>query len=161
MTLRLFVPGDAAEVFAAITPTLTRFMAWEPPASPSAFAAVWQAWLQATDAGTDFHFVARRHSDGRFLGLVGVHTARSECPELGVWMREDMYGRGYGGEAVEAVVTWAVQALQPKGFVYPVAEQNAASRRIAERLGGRIVMRRPEPKYAALVYRIPLPPRSG
>lgn len=105
--------------------------------------------------------MARRVRDGRFLGLVGVHAARSECPELGVWMREDMHGRGYGAEAVEGVVAWAVRVLRPNGFAYPVAEQNAASRRIAERLGGRVVMRRSEPKYEALVYRIPASPRSG
>jgi hypothetical protein len=29
---------DAAEIFAAIAPELTRFMAWEPPASPTAHA---------------------------------------------------------------------------------------------------------------------------
>lgn len=161
IVLRPFAPADAAEAFGAITPTLTRFMAWEPPASPEAFAAVWQAWLKAMDEGTEFHFVARRVRDGRFLGLVGVHAARSECPELGVWMREDMHGRGYGSEAVEGVVAWAVRVLRPNGFAYPVAEQNAASRRIAEHLGGRVVMRRSEPKYEALVYRIPASPRSG
>jgi RimJ/RimL family protein N-acetyltransferase len=161
IALRPFAPADAAEVFDAITPALTRFMAWEPPASTDAFAAVWRTWLQAMDEGTDFHFVARRVRDGRFLGLVGVHAARSECPELGVWMREDAHGRGYGAGAVEGVVDWAVRVLRPNGFAYPVAERNAASRRIAERLGGRIVMRRSEPKYEALVYRIPASPRAG
>lgn len=161
IALRPFRAADAAEVFDAITPTLTRFMAWEPPAGPDAFAAVWHAWLRAMDEGTDVHFVARRVRDGRFLGLVGLHAANGECPELGVWMREDEHGHGYGAEAVEAVVAWAAQALQPKGFAYPVAEQNAPSRRIAERLGGRIVARRSEPKYEALVYRIPAPQRSG
>lgn len=34
IVLRPFAPADAAEAFGAITSTLTRFMAWEPPASP-------------------------------------------------------------------------------------------------------------------------------
>ena len=31
LELRPLTPEDAAEIFAAITPELTRFMAWEPP----------------------------------------------------------------------------------------------------------------------------------
>ena len=50
---------DAAEIFAAIAPELTRFMAWEPPASPTAHADVWRNWLPTMAAGTDQHLVIR------------------------------------------------------------------------------------------------------
>ncbi|MEI9409995.1 hypothetical protein [Mesorhizobium salmacidum] len=40
LRLKLFAADDAADVFAAITPAITRFMQWEPPRSPAAFAEV-------------------------------------------------------------------------------------------------------------------------
>ncbi|WP_421916949.1 GNAT family N-acetyltransferase [Mesorhizobium sp.] len=155
--MRLFTAADADEVLACITPAITRWMSWEVPSSAEAFAQVWLTWLPSIDDGTDLHFVVRCLADGRCLGLVGLHRARTEAPELGIWIREDVHGQGFGREAVAAVAAWASENLQPSHFEYPVAVENAASRRIAERLGGSVVARRSNAKYVSVVYRIPAP----
>jgi hypothetical protein len=41
LQIRPFSAADADEVFDAITPTLTRFMAFDPPHSRSAFETIW------------------------------------------------------------------------------------------------------------------------
>lgn len=74
---------------------------------------------------------------------------------MGIWLREDIHGRGLGREAIAAVAAWATANLHPSHFEYPVAEENMASRRIAESLGGSITKRRSNPKYTSVVYRIP------
>ncbi|RWF48361.1 MAG: N-acetyltransferase [Mesorhizobium sp.] len=155
LRLKLFTSDDAAEVFAAITPAITRFMQWEPPRSPAAFAEVWRSWLAPILNGSDLHFVARSLADGRCLGLVGLHAAKTGCPEIGIWIREDVHGNGIGREAVAAVAAWASEEFNPDCFEYPVAEENVASRRIAEGLGGSIVETRSNSKYISVVYRIP------
>ncbi|MDZ5834663.1 hypothetical protein U4I41_20215 [Stenotrophomonas maltophilia] len=73
LCLRPFTAADAGEAFAAITPGLTRYMAFEPPPSEEAFTAVWQAWLPTIAEGTDITFVIRRRDDGAFPGLAGPH----------------------------------------------------------------------------------------
>ena len=153
--LRLFTADDADEVFAAITPAITRFMQWEPPRSPTAFAEVWRSWLAPILDGSDLHFVVRSLVDDRCLGLVGLHAAKTARPEIGIWIREDVHGKGIGREAVAAVAAWASGELDPDCFAYPVAEENVASRRIAEGLGGWIVETRSNPKYISVVYHIP------
>lgn len=155
LCLRPFTAEDADEVFAAITPGLTRYMAFEPPPSEQAFTAVWQAWLPTIAEGTDITFVIRRRDDGAFLGLAGLHRTMDAEPELGIWIDEAMHGQGYGREAVAAVWSWASGHLRCAAFRYPVAEQNAPSRRLAESLGGVPVAREQEVKYTAIVYRIP------
>lgn len=152
--LRPFTPEDAGEAFAAITPGLTRYMAFEPPASEAAFAAVWNGWLSTIMDGSDFTFVIRRHADCAFLGLAGLHRTADAEPELGIWIAEAMHGRGYGREAVAALWSSASQRLQCAAFRYPVAEQNAPSRRLVELLGGVPIAREHGVKYTALVYRI-------
>jgi RimJ/RimL family protein N-acetyltransferase len=87
--------------------------------------------------------------------LAGLHRAQAASPELGIWIREDRHGHGFGRESVTAVVAWASSRLRPTNFVYPVAEDNQASRRIAESLGGVTIDKRPNPKYMALIYQIP------
>ncbi|RWI90599.1 GNAT family N-acetyltransferase [Mesorhizobium sp.] len=155
LSLKLFTPGDAEELYACITPSITRFMQWEPPRSSAAFGAVWRSWLEPNLDGSDLHFVVRRSQDGRCLGLVGLHAANTVSPELGIWLNEGAQGQGIGREAIAAVVAWASEKLAPDSFDYPVAEENIASRKIAERLGGSVVGRRSNPKYIAVVYRIP------
>lgn len=155
LTLRPFSPADADEAFACITPTLTRHLSFEPPASPADFEAIWRGWLTEIAAGSSFNFTLRERASGRFMGLLGLHDAREAEPELGIWIREDAHGRGHGREAVAALAAWARETFSPRAFRYPVAEANTASRRIAEGLGGVVVAHQQRPKYAAVLYRIP------
>jgi RimJ/RimL family protein N-acetyltransferase len=55
---------------------------------------------------------------------------------------------------VSAVVEWATKTLAKHRFLYPVAVENLASRRIAEKLNGEIVGTRQNPKYESVVYEI-------
>jgi RimJ/RimL family protein N-acetyltransferase len=97
-----------------------------------------------------------RHRDGhRCLGVVGLHAMQSGTPELGIWIRYDDHGKGLGRELIGAVATWASKNVPIKYFEYPVAEENVASRRIAEGYGGRIMEWRTSPKYRSVVYHIP------
>ncbi|WP_409372308.1 GNAT family protein [Paraburkholderia xenovorans] len=56
------------------------------------------------------------------------------------------------------VAHWATRTIGCASFTYPVAEENRASRRIAESLGGVIVEGRVTPKCISVAYRIPRRP---
>ena len=152
--IRLFSEADAPEIFPHIAP-ITRFMAWQPPESLEAFSAIWNTWIPAMRNGTDLHFVVRAQDDGRFLGLVGLHDLRSRHPELGIWLRRDAHGQGLGREVIGAVTTWAARNMTVDYFLYPVAAENMASRRIAEFYGGAVRGERPNAKFMAVLYHIP------
>lgn len=150
-----FTAADADEVYQAITPTLTRFMNFEPEESPEAFANVWQAWLPLIREGEEVIFVARLRDGKGFVGMGGAHDLHSQTPELGIWVKETQQGHGYGREMVHAMAVWASERYRPQHFVYPVAEQNTPSRRIAESLGGVAAGRRENTKYDCVVYHVP------
>lgn len=111
-------------------------MTFEPEASPEDFANVWQSWLPLMREGEEVIFVARRREDRQFVGVGGAHNLRSHTPELGIWVKEGLHGQGYGREIVQGIARWASERFQPPHFLYPVAEQNTASRRLVESLGG-------------------------
>ncbi|MFM0478752.1 GNAT family N-acetyltransferase [Paraburkholderia strydomiana] len=90
--------------------------------------------------------------------MPGLHRVRTESPELGIWIREGRHRNGFGREAVTLVADWATRTIGCASLTYPVAEQNRASRRIAESLCGVIVESRVTPKYISVVYRIPRRP---
>jgi RimJ/RimL family protein N-acetyltransferase len=99
-------------------------------------------------------FVIRRTDTMECLGVAGLDDADQPTPELGIWLKEAAYSHGYGTEAIRAVAEWASKTLAKDRFLYPVAVDNVASRRIAEKLGGQIVGTRKNPKYESVVYEI-------
>ena len=164
--LHAFTPKDAPEAFTLATPTLTRFMAWDPSPSLAAFAEIWRAWMPAMAAGTDLALAVRLAATGEFLGMAGLHRIDCPQPELGIWIRESAHGLGYGREAVAATMAWAAGRIGSAGFVYPVVLENFASRRLVESLGGTpvgtAVLRKPGGvALDEVVYRIPAVEAGG
>jgi len=103
----------------------------------------------------NFSFVIRRLDSRACLGMASLEDADSVSPELGLWLKESAHGQGFGREVVAALVEWGHATLGKGSFIYPVAIQNTASRRIAENLHGEIIGNRTNPKYDSVVYRIP------
>lgn len=153
LQLSQFQMKDAPEVFGCITPAIARFMPWEPP-SWSEYVTRCQKRVQAPEP-TKFSFVIRRLDKGECLGMASLEDADSVSPELGLWLKERAHGQGFGREVVAALVEWGHATLGKESFLYPVAVQNIASRRIAENLHGEIIGNRTNPKYDSVVYRIP------
>ncbi len=153
LRLNRFEMADAEDVFSCITPKITRFMRWEAPSSLAEFKAERQVRLQS-ESRTVLSLVVRRDDTLECLGMAAIEEIASGSPEIGLWLKQSAHGRGYGREVVGAVVAWASRTLEAPHFLYPVAAENVASRRIAESLGGEVIDRRTTPQYEALVYAI-------
>ena len=153
LQLSLFQMRDAPEVFGCITPAIARFMPWEPPAWAE-YMTRCERRVQAPEANR-FSFVIRRLDNAECLGMASFEDADTDSPELGLWIKESAHRQGFGSEIVAALVDWGHAFLGKASFIYPVAEQNTASRRIAEHLGGEIIGSRTNPKYDSVIYRIP------
>jgi RimJ/RimL family protein N-acetyltransferase len=152
LQLSPFEMTDAPEVFGCITPSIAKFMPWEPP-SWSEYVTRCEKRVQVPEP-TKFSLVIRRLYDGECLGMASLEDAGSVSPEIGLWIKESAHKQGFGSEVVAALVEWGHTVLGKETFTYPVAVENTASRRIAERLRGEIVGKRRNPKYDSVVYRI-------
>jgi RimJ/RimL family protein N-acetyltransferase len=160
LLLKSFTSDDAREAFLAATPTIARFMSWEPAPSLEAFERIWQSWIPKMRAGTDVSLTVRRTPSLEFLGIAALHNTDAVEPEVGIWIKESQHGYGHGREAIAMIVAFAADDLGKQAVVYPVVEQNGPSRRLAESLGGRIVGSRLLRKaggieHPEVVYRIP------
>ena len=154
LSLKPFSPADADEVFGALTPTLTRYMSFEPPTRDE-FEGIWRQWIRSMEDASEFTFVVRRLQTDQFVGVAALHRRDVDEPELGIWVSEQEHGHGYGGEAVKALIDWSNVRFCPAAYRYPVAVANQASRRIAERLGGKLSGQETSVKFASVVYRVP------
>jgi RimJ/RimL family protein N-acetyltransferase len=99
------------------------------------------------------HFVVERRSDTRVLGRVSLVvwdtrtwrqatlTAAAEHaqPELGWALARAHWGHGYATEAALAAREWARRERHIGRLISLIAPENAASQRVAQRLGARLV----------------------
>lgn len=153
LQLSQFQIEDAPEVFGCITPAIAKFMPWEPP-SWSEYLTRCERRVEAAEPNK-FSFVIRRLDNGECLGMASFEDVDSVSPEVGLWIKESAHKQGFGGEVVAALVEWGHATFGKRSFTYPVAVQNTASRRIAEKLHGEVIDNRTNPKYDSVVYRIP------
>lgn len=153
LQLSQFQMMDAQDVFPCITPTITKFMPWEPP-SWGEYVSRCEKRVQSPEPNK-FSFVIRRLDNKECLGMASFENAESDSPEIGLWLKESAHGQGFGREVVAALVRWGHTTLVKENFIYPVAVQNIASRRIAEHLHGEIIGNRKNSKYDSVIYRIP------
>lgn len=155
LKLCTFHATDADEIYRHITPTLTRYMSWNPPANPIEFKQIWQQWIKDIETKKELVLIIRHDTLNEFLGVAALHQLQSKTPELGIWIREDRHGSRYGRTAIYALADWASKHLDIEHFIYPVAVDNLASRAIAEALGGTIYQQEKKPKYQSITYAIP------
>jgi RimJ/RimL family protein N-acetyltransferase len=88
-------------------------------------------------SGTAFRFGIR--GDGRLIGLSDVDQIAGGTGELGYWLAEPAWGKGYATEAATAVVTFAFSQLGLTQLLSGHASDNQASGRVLRKLGFRHV----------------------
>jgi RimJ/RimL family protein N-acetyltransferase len=136
--LRTLSAEYAAEIYREFTPAITRYMMAAPPAEIGDTVAFIEAARSALECGEDFHFVICRKGSTEFLGICGLHGGAA-LPELGIWLKQAAQGRGYGLEAIAALKAWAEGCIEFDSLVYPVDRRNLSSRRLVEKMGGKII----------------------
>lgn len=79
-------------------------------------------------------------SSGRWVGRVGPWQPDGwPGPEVGWAIVRDCWGRGYAVEGAEAATNWAFDALGWSTVIHSIAPENAASQRVAQKLGSRLL----------------------
>jgi RimJ/RimL family protein N-acetyltransferase len=110
-----------------------------------------QKWLDRWELDGVGHLVIERRGDGAFLGRSGIlvwdsrawtHASFAEAgehgqPELGWTLVRRHWGNGYATEAARAARDWARRERGIQRLISLVNPANAASGRVAERLGAR------------------------
>src|SRR4051812_28261601 len=81
-------------------------------------------------------WAVQRIEDGRFVGRVGLWEPPGwPGPEVGWRLARDTWGQGYATEAARAAIGWAWTALDLDRLSSMIVPGNAASQRVAQRLG--------------------------
>lgn len=140
LLIRPAMPGDGAELHAAVSETwaeLHRWMPWaKKPDSPEEKEMGVRRAYGAFLAGEDFRMVAIERETGLMAVFTGLHRFdwNIRRMEVGYWARRKFHGQGLVTEAVNALTRYAFAALDARAVCISIAEGNEASRNVAERL---------------------------
>lgn len=142
--LRVPRPGDGAAVHEAVAESLADLRAW-PASLPWALEApsVERSEVFCREAAAAYlmrqwlAYLAFERSTGRLVFSTGLHDIDWRVPafETGYWCRSSAQRRGYGREAVGAVVNMAFTQLGARRVQVLTDARNTASRALCESLG--------------------------
>ncbi|NJR18309.1 MAG: GNAT family N-acetyltransferase [Calothrix sp. CSU_2_0] len=127
------------EIFREFTAEITTYMYPRAANEISDTEAFIQNSLAGLREGCNLQLVILKKNTKEFLGCTGIHRMNTKMPEFGIWLKKSAQGNHYGFETIAALKKWGEENLDCEGFVYPVDRDNYPSRRIPERLGGKIV----------------------
>ena len=137
LTLRRFTVEDAQEMYDnwASDPRVTKYLTWEPHASPEATSALLRDWV--TSYGNDNCYNWAMEYDGHCVGSLSVvrQSDRSESAELGYCMGYDYWNKGLMTEAAKAVIRFLFDEVGCHRIVICHAVKNPASGRVAQKCG--------------------------
>ena len=148
LTLRAHALADFG-AYAALwsDPDVVRFIT----GSPFSREASWSRFLRHPGhwqhMGFGFLAITERET-GRFIGEAGFHDMRREMTpsiegtlEAGWALTPSVHGRGYGSEAMQALVGWADRTFPGRRMTCIIDPANQASQRVAAKIGFREIVR--------------------
>ena len=84
------------------------------------------------------YWAVEEKASGDFVGSAGLWQSDGWPElELGYWLVPEKHGHGYATEAGRAAKDFARLVIKPPSLVSYIDPENAPSKRVAERLGGR------------------------
>jgi RimJ/RimL family protein N-acetyltransferase len=144
LLIRSPMPGDGAELNAALTESLEELEPWMPwvrdhatvEASEESARRARVAFIERSDLRMHL-FLKGTHS---FVGSSGLHRIDWSVPrfEVGYWCRSRCAGQGYITEAVRGITGFAFDYLDARRVEIRCDSLNRRSARVAERAGFRL-----------------------
>lgn len=122
------------DILEHFTTEVTRYMPFDPQGSRQDIITFVNESKRTLVQNTDLVMVAL-NSDGDFAGCCGIHNITKESVELGLWLKKSSQGKGLGTEIIKALIEFLEKNFTFKYILYPVDEENIASRKIPEKLG--------------------------
>ncbi|MFC1572523.1 GNAT family N-acetyltransferase [Candidatus Eisenbacteria bacterium] len=144
VTIRAHMPAHVAPLFAAVEESisdLAPYETWCHPGYTKTEAAEYvDWWRQSWEKGRAHYFAIECSSTGDYLGSCGLSELLKEHKRasMGFWLRSSRTGEGLATDAARMVARFGFEDLGLERIEIESAVHNAASRRIAEKLGAKL-----------------------
>jgi RimJ/RimL family protein N-acetyltransferase len=139
LLLREFIESDAAEANSyEADPAVVRFATHGVRSLADSLAYIQGVRREArSEIRRVFEFAIVRNGDAQLIGRCGLRLSDTEPTEAMLWyvLVQRAWGRGYAAEAARAVLTFGFEELRLHRIFVDIDPRNAASLRVAEKVG--------------------------
>lgn len=122
------------DILEHFTEEVTKYMPFNPQGDREEIINFVNESKRTLSQNTDLVMVAL-DSKGNFIGCCGIHTITNESIELGLWLKKSSQGKGLGTEIITSLIEFIENNFTFNYILYPVDEENIASKKIPEKLG--------------------------
>lgn len=133
--------GDAPAIHQAVRESLAELHPWMDWATDAYNEASAKRWLEhvllAWEHSSSFHFAITDAFNGQYIGgcsVDGINEKDRFC-NLGYWVRTSRIGQGFASRATRLAAKFAFETVRLVRAEIVIAEENLASRRVAEKAG--------------------------
>ncbi len=150
LQLRPLAETDVDDLWPTVSdPTFPQHMTWAPHKDKDETLAFIRAMTTALADGVSVTWAIVH--EGRAVGTIGFGrirwdfaATRIDRAEMGYWLARELHGKGLATEAARAVVQFGFDELGLHKITIGCLPDNAASRRVIEKVGFRFVGRQRE-----------------
>lgn len=138
LRLRKMKPADSEDMFAyAKRDEVTRYLTWRSHPSER-YTHGYLEYIQKHYAiGNFYDWAIIEKASGRMIGTCGFTRldAQNDTGEIGYVLNPDFWGKGLAAEAAERIVEFGFEKLLLNRIEARFISENAASRRVMEKIG--------------------------
>ena len=142
MTLRPLAEEDASRAFRLLhgrEPVL-RWLEWKGPESEAELSEHYSTWVVPGGDGVNYRLAIEERTSGEFVGDLSLRFGgHPGVGDVGYWLGEPYWGRGYMSEAVRLGAYLAFEHLSAQSLCAWVFHGNEASRVVLEKNGFTVV----------------------
>lgn len=134
LNLRPFKISDAERLAKLLNNINVSYMCSSIPYPYTLQAA--EAWLCMREAEPhELTWAIENKEDGQLIGGISISNEnKGQAEELGYWLSEELWGKGFMTEAAKQVIEYSFKTLKHQSIIAKVFDDNPASQRILEKL---------------------------
>ena len=115
---------------------ILKWLVWKGPRDLAELEEAYADWILPSDNGTSYRLAVVARDDDSFCGSISVRfTDHPFVGDVGYWLAEERWGRGYATEANRLAAHLAFRHAAATTLVAEVFEGNDASARVLEKVG--------------------------
>ena len=120
------------DILQHFTSEITRYMPFNPKGNRNEIISFVNESKRTLLENTDLVMVVL-DLNKNFIGCCGIHNITEESIELGLWLKKSAHGKGFGTEIIKNLIHFAEDNFTFRYILYPVDQDNIASRKIPEK----------------------------
>ena len=145
LILRKFKEEDVEYFFKRVggSKNVTKYMLWQPHKSLKESRESIEKVISQYESGKCYAWGIALRSDDSIIGRIDLlrFNETESCCSFAYMLGEDFWGKGYGTEALKAVLKYAFEKMDMKKVIADHMSENVASGRVMKKAGMHYVQR--------------------